>query len=175
MIDFFLRRPIFAAVCSMIILLAGLVAIPTLPIAQFPKVAPPVVSVSATYTGASAEAVEDSVTTILEDAINGVQGLRYISSQSNNDGTSSITCTFDLERDLDSAATDVQNAIQSAQARLPNEVKDVGVTVSKNAGDFVIGLGLTSHDTSVSPIFSPITRISTSRTSSSASRASATC
>ncbi|MBD5657594.1 MAG: efflux RND transporter permease subunit, partial [Candidatus Eremiobacteraeota bacterium] len=153
MIDFFLRRPIFAAVCSLIILLAGLVTIPTLPIAQFPKIAPPVVTVTATYTGASAQAVEDSVTTILEEAINGVQGLRYISSQSSNNGTSTITCTFDLERDLDLAANDVQNAIQTAQARLPNEVKQSGVIVGKNAGDFVIGLGFSAHDTSISPIF----------------------
>ena len=85
----------------MIILLAGIVTIPTLPIAQFPKIAPPVVTVSATYTGASAQAVEDSVTTPLEEAINGVQGLRYMSSQSSNDGSSTITCTFNLERDLD--------------------------------------------------------------------------
>jgi len=152
-IDFFLRRPIFAAVCSLIILLAGAVTIPTLPIAQFPKIAPPVVTVTARYTGASAQAVEDSVTTILEEAINGVQGLRYLSSQSSNDGTSTITCTFDLERNLDLAATDVQNAIQTAQARLPNEVKQAGVTVGKNSGDFVIGLGFSAHDASTSPIF----------------------
>ncbi len=153
MIDFFLRRPIFAAVCSMIIMLAGIVAIPSLPIAQFPKVAPPVVTVTATYTGASAQTVEDSVTTILEEAINGVQGLRYISSQSSNTGTSTITCTFDLERDLDLAATDVQNAIQTAQARLPAEVTAYGITVAKNSGDFVIGFGFSSHDASISPIF----------------------
>jgi len=152
-IDFFLRRPIFAAVCSLIILLAGLVTIPTLPIAQFPKIAPPVVTVTATYTGASAQAVEDSVTTILEEAINGVQGLRYISSQSSNNGTSTITCTFDLERDLDLAANDVQNAIQTAQARLPTEVIQSGITVGKNSGDFVLGLGFSAHDPSVSPIF----------------------
>jgi len=152
-IDFFLRRPIFAAVCSLMILLAGAVTIPTLPIAQFPKIAPPVVTVTARYTGASAQAVENSVTTILEEAINGVQGLRYISSQSSNNGTSTIVCTFDLERNLDLAATDVQNAVQTAQARLPNEVKQAGITVGKNAGDFVIGLGFSAHDRSTSPIF----------------------
>ncbi|MFY9780603.1 MAG: multidrug efflux RND transporter permease subunit [Candidatus Baltobacteraceae bacterium] len=153
MIDFFLRRPIFAAVCSMIILLAGLVSIPTLPIAQFPKVAPPVVTVQATYTGASAQAVESSVTTILEEAINGVQGLRYMSSQSSNDGTSTITCTFDLDRDLDAATNDVQNAIQSAQARLPNEVKQTGVTVEKNSGNFVMGIGFSSRDPSTTALY----------------------
>jgi HAE1 family hydrophobic/amphiphilic exporter-1 len=151
-IEFFLRRPIFAAVCSLIILLAGLVSIPTLPIAQFPKVAPPVVTVTSTYVGASAEAVEDSVTTILEEGINGVQGLRYISSQSSNNGTSTITCTFDLERDLDVAATDVQNAIQTVQARLPAEVTAQGITVGKNAGDFVIGMGISSSDASLTPL-----------------------
>ncbi len=152
MIEFFLRRPIFAAVCSVMIVLAGLVTIPTLPIAQFPKVAPPVVTVTATYTGASAQAVEDSVTTPLEEAINGVQGLRYISSQSSNDGTSTITCTFDLERDLDLAANDVQNAIQTAQARLPNEVKLTGVVVGKNAGNFVMGIGFTSSNSSTTSL-----------------------
>ena len=152
MIEFFLRRPIFAAVCSLIILLAGIVAIPTLPIAQFPKVAPPVVTVTSTYVGASAETVEDSVTTILEEGINGVQGLRYISSQSSNNGTSTITCTFDLERNLDLAATDVQNAIQTVQARLPAEVTAQGITVTKNAGDFVLGMGISSHDSSLTPL-----------------------
>ncbi|HMD02023.1 MAG TPA: efflux RND transporter permease subunit, partial [Candidatus Baltobacteraceae bacterium] len=153
MIDFFLRRPIFAAVCSIIIVLAGVVSIPSLPIAQFPKVAPPVVTVSATYTGASAQAVEDSVTTPLEEAINGVQGLRYMSSQSGNDGSSTITCTFDLERNLDLAATDVQNAIQTAQARLPNEVKLTGVTVGKNAGNFVMAFGFSSHDPNTTALY----------------------
>jgi len=130
----------------MIITLAGIVTIPTLPIAQFPKVAPPVVTVTATYTGASAQAVESSVTIPLENAINGVQGLRYITSQSSNNGTSTITCTFDLERDLDAATNDVQNAIQSAQGDLPNEVKLTGITVAKNSGSFVMGIGFTSHN-----------------------------
>ncbi len=137
----------------MIILLAGIVTIPTLPIAQFPKIAPPVVTVSATYTGASAQAVEDSVTTPLEEAINGVQGLRYMSSQSSNDGSSTITCTFNLERDLDAAANDVQNAIVTAQAQLPNEVNLAGVTVGKNAGNFVMALGLSSSDPNTSSLF----------------------
>jgi HAE1 family hydrophobic/amphiphilic exporter-1 len=152
-IDFFLRRPIFAAVCSVIIVLSGLVCIPLLPIAQFPKIAPPVVTVQAIYTGASAQAVEDSVTIPLEEAINGVQGLRYMTSQSSNAGTSSITCTFYLERDLDSATNDVQNAVQTAIARLPNEVKLTGVTVSKNAGNFVMGIGFSSHDPKTSALF----------------------
>jgi HAE1 family hydrophobic/amphiphilic exporter-1 len=142
-IEFFLKRPIFASVCSLIILLMGLVSIPLLPIAQFPVVAPPTVTVSATYTGASAQAVEASVTTPLEQSINGIQGLRYISSASGNDGSSQITCVFDLDRNLDQAATDVQNAVNLANGRLPNEVKQTGVTVDKNsASSFVMALGM---------------------------------
>ncbi|MDB5028596.1 MAG: multidrug efflux transporter permease subunit [Candidatus Eremiobacteraeota bacterium] len=147
MVDFFLRRPIFASVFSLVILLLGLISIPTLPIAQFPNIAPPTVTVTAVYQGASAEAVESSVTTPLEEAINGVQGLRYISSSSGSDGTSQITATFDLDRNLDQAANDVQNAVNGgAQGRLPNEVKQIGVTVSKNSGTFVAALGVTSTD-----------------------------
>jgi HAE1 family hydrophobic/amphiphilic exporter-1 len=152
-IEFFLKRPIFAAVASMIVVLAGLVSIPTLPIAQFPRIAPPVVTVTATYTGASALAVEDSVTTPLEEAINGVQGLRYMSSQSSNAGTSTITCTFSLDRDLDAAANDVQNAVQTAIARLPSAVTLTGVTVAKNSGNFVMGIGFSSHDKNTSALF----------------------
>jgi hydrophobic/amphiphilic exporter-1 (mainly G- bacteria), HAE1 family len=145
-VDFFLRRPIFASVFSLVILLLGLISIPTLPIAQFPNIAPPTITVQALYQGASAEAVESSVTTPLEEAINGVQGLRYISSSSGSDGSSQITATFNLDRNLDQAANDVQNAVNLAQGRLPNEVKQIGVTVSKNAGTFVIALGVVSTD-----------------------------
>jgi hydrophobic/amphiphilic exporter-1 (mainly G- bacteria), HAE1 family len=145
-VDFFLRRPIFASVFSLVILLLGLISIPTLPIAQFPNIAPPTVTVTAVYQGASAEAVESSVTTPLEEAINGVQGLRYISSSSGSDGTSQITATFNLDRNLDQAANDVQNAVNLAQGRLPNEVKQIGVTVAKNAGTFVAALAVTSTD-----------------------------
>jgi HAE1 family hydrophobic/amphiphilic exporter-1 len=152
MSDFFLRRPVFAAVCSLLILLAGLIAIPTLPIAQFPQIAPPVVTVTAQYIGASAETVETSVTTPLEEAINGVEGLRYITSTSGNDGSSTITCTFNLNRNLDVAATDVQNAVNTAQARLPSEVKLTGVTISKNSGAFVMGIAMSSHNTSDTPL-----------------------
>ena len=135
-----------ASVFSLVILLLGLISIPTLPIAQFPNIAPPTVSVVAIYQGASAEAVESSVTVPLEEAINGVQGLRYIQSSSGSDGTSQITATFNLDRDLDQATNDVQNAVNGAQGRLPNEVKQIGVSVSKNAGTFVAALGITSTD-----------------------------
>ncbi|MGH7708933.1 MAG: efflux RND transporter permease subunit [Vulcanimicrobiaceae bacterium] len=152
MTRFFLSRPIFAAVCSLVILIAGAIVLPTLPIAQYPRIAPPVVTVSANYIGASAQAVETSVTTPLEEAINGVEGLRYMSSTSTNDGTSSITCTFDLSRDLDRATADVQNAVQSAQGQLPAEVVQTGVTVAKNSGTFVMAIAMTSDNPAIDQI-----------------------
>jgi hydrophobic/amphiphilic exporter-1 (mainly G- bacteria), HAE1 family len=148
-IQFFLRHPIFASVCSIVIVLAGAVVIPTLPVAQFPQVAPPVVTVSATFTGASAQTVEASVTTPLEEAINGVEGLRYMTSTSTNQGVTTITCTFNLERDLDLAATDVQTAVNNTMGLLPAAVRNTGVTVAKNSGQFLIGLALTSDDPSI--------------------------
>jgi hydrophobic/amphiphilic exporter-1 (mainly G- bacteria), HAE1 family len=153
MIRFFLERPIFALVCSFAILLAGIVVIPSLPIAQFPKITPPVVTVTANYTGATASTVESSVTTPLEEAINGVDGLRYISSTSASDGTSTILCTFDLGRDLDIAAADVQNAVGTASARLPSAVTLSGVTVTKNAGTFVMAYGFSSTNSRYDTLF----------------------
>ncbi|MHB8146632.1 MAG: efflux RND transporter permease subunit [Vulcanimicrobiaceae bacterium] len=152
MTEFFLRRPIFAAVCSLVILIAGLVVIPTLPIAQYPQIAPPVVTVTATYIGASPQAVESAVTTPLENAINGVEGLRYISSTSAQ-GVSTITCTFYLGVNLDIAATDVQNAVQSASGQLPAAVIQTGITVAKNAGTFVMALAVTSNNSKYDSLF----------------------
>lgn len=153
MTAFFLRRPIFAAVCSLIILIAGLIVLPTLPIAQYPQIAPPVVTVNAVYTGANAQAVEAAVTTPLEQAINGVEGLRYISSTSTDNGQSTITCTFRLGTDLDIAATDVQNAAQSAMGLMPAEVKQTGITVTKNAGSFIMALAMRSNNPQISQLF----------------------
>src|SRR5512142_2927650 len=107
-VNFFIRRPVFATVCSLLIILAGAISIPTLPIAQFPVLAPPQVQVHASFTGANSQSVETGVTTLLEQAINGAEGMRYISSSSGNDGSSSITATFDVNRSLDIAAVDVQ-------------------------------------------------------------------
>ncbi|MDB5092642.1 MAG: efflux system, inner rane transporter CmeB [Candidatus Eremiobacteraeota bacterium] len=153
MINFFLHRPVFASVCALFIILAGLVSIPTLPIAQFPQVAPPVVTVSATYIGANAQAAESSVTTPLEEAINGVDGLRYISSTTTSDGTSTIVCTFFLDRNLDNAASDVQNQVNNTIGRLPAEVRATGVTVTKNNGSFVLGMGIGSTDKRYDRVF----------------------
>jgi HAE1 family hydrophobic/amphiphilic exporter-1 len=145
-VDFFIRRPIFATVCALIIILAGAVSIPTLPLAEYPDISPPKVSVTSTYTGASAEVVESAVTTPLEQAINGAQSIKYITSTSGNDGTSTININFDLGRDVDLAAVDVQSRISSAQGRLPEEVKRTGVTVAKVSNSFVLAIGILTPD-----------------------------
>jgi HAE1 family hydrophobic/amphiphilic exporter-1 len=141
-VDAFIRRPILATVCAVVIVLAGAISIPSLPIAQYPQLAAPQVIVSSFYTGASASVVESAVTTPLEQAINGVQGMTYMSSTSANDGSSTITVTFESTRDPDLAAVDVQNRVNQASGRLPNEVKAIGVTVSKSSSGFVFGAAI---------------------------------
>lgn len=153
MVNFFIRRPVFATVCSLLIVLAGAVAIPTLPVAQYPNLTPPTVTVGSFYTGANSQAVETSVTTLLEQAINGAEGMRYMSSTSGNDGTSSISATFDLNRDLDVAAVDVQNRASSALGRLPVEVQTTGVSIGKNTGSFVVAYGFYSDNKQFDNLF----------------------
>jgi HAE1 family hydrophobic/amphiphilic exporter-1 len=133
MIDFFIKRPIFTSVCSFVIIVAGLICIPILPISQYPELAPPMITVSSVYTGANSEVVETTVTTPLEQAINGVEGMKYMSSTSGNDGSSTIQITFDLERDKDIAAVDVQNSISTVMGTLPEELTKTGITVSKQS------------------------------------------
>ena len=137
----FIKRPVLATVCSLVIVLAGALSIPSLPVAQFPDLAPPQVQVLAFYNGASAETVETAVTTPLEQAINGIQGMQYMSSASSSDGAAAITITFDLSRDLDLAAVDVQNRISQVSGRLPAEVNQVGVSVNKVSANFVLAAG----------------------------------
>jgi len=152
-VDFFIRRPVFATVCALLIILAGAVVIPSLPIAQFPTLAPPQISVSSFYTGASAQTVETAVTIPLEEEINGAQGMKYIASSSGNDGSSSIVATFDLDRDPDLAAVDVQNRVNTAQARLPAAVKATGIAVTKASNNFVFGAALFSDNDRYTPLF----------------------
>ncbi|HEY7292153.1 MAG TPA: multidrug efflux RND transporter permease subunit [Vicinamibacterales bacterium] len=151
--DTFIRRPILASVCSLVIILVGLIAIPTLPIAQFPDLAPPQVAVVAFYNGANAETVETSVTIPIEQAINGIEGMQYITSTSGNDGTANIVVTFDLSRNLDVAAVDVQNRISQAEGRLPNEVKQVGISVTKVSTNFVLAAAAISEHGEYDPLF----------------------
>jgi len=153
LVDFFIRRPIFATVCALLIVLAGAVCIPTLPIALYPDLAPPQVVVTSNYIGANAKDVESAVTTILEQSINGVEGMRYISSTSSNDGTSAITVTFQTGYNLDIAAVDVQNRVASVQGRLPAVVNNTGISITKANANFVLAVGFYSHDNSLSNSF----------------------
>jgi len=148
-VDFFIRRPIFATVCALLIILAGAVSIPLLPISLYPSLAPPQVTVTSNYVGANAQVVESAVTIPLEQQINGVEGMHYISSTSSNDGTSSINVTFRTGYDLNIAAVDVQNRVATAQGRLPQEIKNTGVTITKANPNFVFAAGFFSPDNSL--------------------------
>jgi HAE1 family hydrophobic/amphiphilic exporter-1 len=152
-VDFFIHRPVFATVCALLIILAGAVCIPTLPVSLYPQLAPPQVTVSSNYVGANSRVVESAVTIPLEEQINGVEGMRYISSTSSNDGTSTITITFQTGYDLNIAAVDVQNRVASAQGRLPQEVKNTGVTITKANSNFVFAAAFLSPSHRFSNLF----------------------
>ncbi len=152
MVNFFIHRPIFASSLAVIMVLAGAICYFLLPIAQFPDVTPPQVVVSATYPGASAQVVADTVTTPLEQQINGVQGMTYMSSASSNDGSSTITITFDVGYPLAIAAVDVQNRVAQAASSLPPIVNQAGVIIKKQNPNFVLIVNLTSPDGSVDPV-----------------------
>nr|WP_255665929.1 multidrug efflux RND transporter permease subunit [Myxococcus sp. AS-1-15]BDT36170.1 multidrug efflux RND transporter permease subunit [Myxococcus sp. MH1] len=145
-VDFFIRRPVFAIVCSILLTLVGLIAIPTLPISQYPDLAPPQVTVTSTYVGASAEVVESAVTIPIEQELNGVEGMRYITSTSGNDGTSQITVTFEPTRDIEVAAVDVQNRVSRAASRLPSQVNQTGIVVNKASSQMLMTVALSSPD-----------------------------
>ncbi|HEY9828769.1 MAG TPA: efflux RND transporter permease subunit [Stenomitos sp.] len=143
-VDFFIKRPVFATVCAIIVVLAGAVCLPLLPIEQYPDISPVQISVSANYQGASADVVERSVTSVLERQINGVEGLRYMTSTSSNDGTVQITATFESGRNKDQAAVDVQNRVSLAEPQLPDSVRQTGVQVTKQSSAIVLGMALYS-------------------------------
>ncbi|MEO7191096.1 MAG: multidrug efflux RND transporter permease subunit [Vicinamibacterales bacterium] len=149
----FIRRPILATVCSLLIILGGAIAIPTLPIARYPDLTPPTVTVAAIYTGANAQAVESAVTQPLEQVINGVEGMMNIRSSSTSSGFSSITITFDIGRDPDLAAVDVQNRVNQALGRMPAEVRTNGITVTKNTAGFLGAVGFFSKDNRYDSLF----------------------
>jgi HAE1 family hydrophobic/amphiphilic exporter-1 len=132
-IDFFIHRPIFTAVCSFVFIVLGLIAIPFLPIAQYPDLAPPLIQVQSVYIGANADVVESAVTIPLEESINGVDGMKYIQSTSSDNGVSNITVTFEQWKDKDIAAVDVQNRVSAVEGVLPQEVKRTGYTISKRS------------------------------------------
>ena len=139
--NFFIERPIFASVCSFMILMSGLLTIPALPIENYPDIAPPSVQVTAIYTGANAETVETSVTSLIEQQINGVEGMRYMTSSSTASGVSTVTVFFDLGRNPDLAAVDVKNRVSVVESQLPAEVQALGVSVQKVNNNFTMAIG----------------------------------
>ena len=145
-VDFFIHRPVFATVCALLIILSGAVCIPNLPIAMYPTLNPPQVSVACNYVGANADTVEKAVTIPLEESINGVEGMRYMSSSSTNNGTSMINVTFQTGYDLDIAAVDVQNRVASVTGRLPAAVNSTGISITKANRNFVFGAGFYTLD-----------------------------
>ncbi len=151
--DVFIKRPVLATVCSVLITLAGAISIPTLPIGRYPELAPPTVTVSAFYTGANAQAVESAVTTPLESVINGVESMLYITSASTNNGFCQITVTFEVGRNPDLAAVDVQNRVNSALGRMPLEVRTNGITVTKGSTGFLGGFGFYADDNRYDALF----------------------
>lgn len=152
MIEVFLKRPLFAGVLSFVVLLAGLICIPILPISQYPQISPPTVTVTATYPGADAEAVVRSVTTPLEININGADGLQYMQSYSSSNGIVTITCTFALGTDPTTDQTNVQHGVDLTLSQLPTAVQQQGVSVQKSSGNITIAVAMVSTSSSVSDV-----------------------
>ena len=146
---FFIDRPIFAAVIAVFITLVGIFSYPLLPLSQYPEIAPPTITINTAYPGASAETVAETVAAPIEQEVNGVEGMLYISSSSTSDGTVAVTVTFNPGTDLDAAQVLVQNRVALAEPRLPDQVRQIGVTVNKQESGFLMILGLTSPDKSL--------------------------
>lgn len=149
---FFIDRPIFAWVLAIVVMLAGILAIKGLPIAQYPAIAPPAISIQANYPGASARTLEDTVTQVIEQKMKGLDGLLYMSSTSESNGSASLTLTFDADTDPDIAQVQVQNKLALATPLLPQEVQRQGVSVAKSARNFLMVVGFVSEDGSMNNI-----------------------
>src|SRR6202051_83829 len=150
---FFIDRPIFAAVLSIVVVILGAVAVGRLPVAQYPEIAPPVVRVSGQYPGASADVVAATVVAPLEQQINGVENMIYMTSSSTGDGRFQIDVTFELGTNLDIAQVQVQNRVAIAEARIPVDVRNIGVTTAKSTPDLMIVVHLYSPDKSRDALF----------------------
>jgi multidrug efflux pump len=149
MANFFIRRPIFAWVLAIILMMAGVMAILQMPVAQYPTIAPPAVSVSATYPGADAQTVQDTVTQVIEQNMNGIDNLMYMSSTSDSAGGVTLTLTFESGTDPDIAQVQVQNKLQLAMPLLPQEVQQQGISVKKSTSSFLMVAGFVSDDPSI--------------------------
>ncbi|MGZ3850157.1 MAG: efflux RND transporter permease subunit, partial [Flavisolibacter sp.] len=140
----FIKRPVTAIVISIVIVLVGIIAMVTLPVAQYPDITPPTVSISGNFTGADAETVEQTTTTAIETQVNGSPGMSYIASNSTSSGQSSITATFNVGTDVNIATLDVQNRVSVAQPTLPDAVKRLGLTVRKRNPSVMVALAFYS-------------------------------
>src|SRR5690606_12986363 len=149
MSQFFIGRPIFASVIAIVIMIAGALAITQLPVSMYPSIAPPTISINASYPGASAQVVEDSVTQIIEQNMKGLDGLLYMSSTSSSNGSAQVTLTFDNDVNPDIAQVQVQNKVQLALPLLPQEVQRQGVSVTKSNTGFLMVIGFVSEDGSM--------------------------
>lgn len=147
---FFIDRPIFAWVIAIVVMVAGVLAIRTLPINQYPNIAPPAIQISGVYPGASAQTVQDTVVQVIEQQLNGLDNLRYISSAGNADGSFAITVTFEQGTDPDIAQVQVQNKLSLATPLVPDEVQQQGIRVAKFQINFMLVVGLISTDNSMS-------------------------
>jgi HAE1 family hydrophobic/amphiphilic exporter-1 len=150
---FFIDRPIFAAVVAIVIVVVGAVALFQLPIAQYPSIAPPTVVINATYPGANAETIAETVSAPIEQQVNGVEHMIYMTSQATSDGSLTITVTFEIGTDLDIAQVQVQNRVNAAEPRLPEDVRRLGITVNKSATDFLMVVNLYSPDQSLDELY----------------------
>jgi Cation/multidrug efflux pump len=151
--SFFIDRPVFAAVIAIIITLGGLVALKVTPIAQYPNIAPPTVQVSAFYPGATAEVIANTVAAPIEQQVNGVDGMSYMSSTSASSGNMSLTVTFEPGTDPDMAQVNVQNRVSQASALLPDVVSQQGVTVQKRSQSFMMVISVYSPDDRYDPVY----------------------
>src|SRR5919205_4197801 len=150
---FFIDRPIFASVVSIVFVILGAVAFVRLPIAQYPDIAPPTINVTGQYPGGSAEVVAATVVAPIEEQINGVENMLYLSSNSSGDGRFSIQVTFDIGTNLDIAQVQVQNRVATALPRLPADVRNIGVTVAKASTDLMMVVHVLSPDKSRDRLF----------------------
>ncbi|HOT02169.1 MAG TPA: efflux RND transporter permease subunit, partial [Acidobacteriota bacterium] len=153
MAKFFIDRPVFAIVISLVIVIAGAMSLMTLPVAQFPQISPPTVLVNIYYPGASAETVEESIATPVEQEVNGAENMIYFSSKCASDGSYALTCTFKVGTNLDLASVDINNRVSKAQPKLPTEAIQAGISVKKTSPDMLMVLSVYSPDHSYDELF----------------------
>ena len=152
MANFFTDRPVFAWVLALFVIVAGVISITRLPVAQYPNIAPPAVNVRAVYPGASAEIIDQSVASVIEQEMNGAEGMLYVESQSQSNGSASVRVSFQPGTNPDLAAVDVQNRLKRVEARLPQSVTQQGVQVLKSSSNFLMVVSLTSSDPNLDTI-----------------------